>query len=101
MKLAARNQELEQVCLIGCHVAGAAQETCESIRTVLAKEQIETVMLNNVLYDAETMEKLEHVQGAVLVETAGSTLYEEIKEELSLLSRQHICVLGGIIVESV
>lgn len=101
VKLAAKKQELDQVCLVGCNVAGAAQETCESIRAVLAKEQIEAVMLNNVLYDAETMEKLEHAQGVVLVETAGLTLYEEIKEELNLLSRQNICVLGGIIVESV
>lgn len=101
VKLAAKKQELEQVCLVGCNVAGVAQETCESIRTFLAKEQIEAVMLNNVLYDAETMEELEHAQGVVLVETAGSTLYEEIKEELDLLSRQNVCVLGGIIVGSV
>ena len=39
------------------------------------------------------------MQGAVLVEKAGSTLYNEVVSELELLKRQDVRVLGGIIVE--
>ena len=45
------------------------------------------------------MEKLGTAKGAVLVEKAGSTLYNEITGELELLKRQEIVVLGGITVE--
>lgn len=37
--------------------------------------------------------------GVVMVEKAGSTLYNEVANELALLKRQDITVLGGIIVE--
>ena len=49
-------------------------------------------------YDG-AMEKVSAAQGAVLVEKAGSTLYNEIVAELELLKRQEIPVLGGITVE--
>ena len=65
----------------------------------MEKEGITVTILNNVLYDAEAMEKLGTVKGAVLVEKAGSTLYNEITGELELLRRQEIMVLGGITVE--
>ena len=45
------------------------------------------------------MEKVSAGQGAVLVEKAGSTLYNEIVAELELLKRLEIPVLGGITVE--
>lgn len=55
--------------------------------------------MDNVLYNAEEMEKVEGMMGVVLVEKVGSTLYNEITNELSLLKRQEVVVLGGIIVE--
>lgn len=42
---------------------------------------------------------MDAMQGVVLVEKAGSTLYNEVVGELELLKRQDITVLGGIIVE--
>ena len=72
---------------------------CESLKAALEEEQIRVTVLDNVLYDAEAMEKVDAMQGAVLVEKAGSTLYNEINDELALLKRQEILVLGGIIVE--
>lgn len=42
---------------------------------------------------------MDAMQGAVLVEKVGSTLYNEVAGELELLKRQGITVLGGIIVE--
>ena len=42
---------------------------------------------------------MDAMQGAVLVEKVGSTLYNEVAGELELLKRQDITVLGGIIVE--
>ena len=52
-----------------------------------------------MLYDAQAMGELEKMKGAVLVEGVGSTLYQEIVEELKILNRQGIKVLGGILVE--
>lgn len=56
------------------------------------------MILNNILYDAAALKGLKSARGVVLVETAGSTLYTEINQELELLKRENIEILGGILV---
>ena len=99
IKIAAVKNGLNNICLMGCNMSAGADKVCESLKAALEKEQIGVIVLDNVLYDAEAMEKMDAMQGAVLVEKAGSTLYNEVAGELELLKRQDIRVLGGIIVE--
>lgn len=99
IKIAAVKNGLNNICLMGCNMSAGADKVCESLKAALEKEQISVSVLDNVLYDAEAMEKMSAMQGAVLVEKAGSTLYNEVASELELLKRQDIRVLGGIIVE--
>ena len=99
IKIAAVKNGLNNICLMGCNMSAGADKVCESLKAALEKEQIGVSVLDNVLYDAEAMEKMDAMQGAVLVEKAGSTLYNEVAGELELLKRQDITVLGGIIVE--
>lgn len=98
-KMAVKKQGVSNVCLMGCNLAGEALKACELIKERLTAEGATVQILSNVLYDAEVMEELADAQGAVLVETAGSTLYDEIAKELELVKRQNITVLGGIVVE--
>ena len=99
IKIAAVKNGLNNICLMGCDMSAGAGKVCESLKAALEKEQINVTILDNVLYDAESMEKIDAMQGAVLVEKAGSTLYNEIADELELLNRQEIKILGGIIVD--
>lgn len=99
IKIAAVKNGLNNICLMGCNMSAGADKVCESLKAALEKEQIGVSVLDNVMYDAEAMEKMDAMQGAVLVEKAGSTLYNEVAGELELLKRQDITVLGGIIVE--
>ncbi len=99
IKIAAVKNGLNNICLMGCNMSAGADKVCESLKAALEKEQISVSVLDNVLYDAEAMEKMDAMQGAVLVEKVGSTLYNEVAGELELLKRQDITVLGGIIVE--
>lgn len=97
-KMAAKKQEAATVALMGCNVTGQTREVCSKVQAGLEAEGLSVKVLSNVLYDAEAMEELESVQAAVLVETAGSTMYEEVVKELELLNRQNIKALGGIVV---
>lgn len=99
VKIAAMKNGLSSICLMGCNMCAGAGTVCESLKEALEKEQIKVIILDNVLYNAETFEQVDTMQGVVLVEKAGSTLYNEIVGELDLLKRQEIPVLGGIIVE--
>ena len=99
VKIAAVKNGLDSICLMGCNLSAGAGNVCENLKVALEKEGITVTILDNVLYNAEMMEKVDAVSGVVLVEKAGSTLYNEIAKELELLKRQEITVLGGIIVE--
>lgn len=97
VKMAAGKENLDVVYVAGCDLKGEVLKVCSALQTRLAKENIRVEILNNILYDAQAMRDLEHAKGVVLVETANATLYSEIAQELELLKRQEICVLGGII----
>lgn len=99
VKIAAVKNKLNTICLMGCNLEAGAGGVCENLKTALEKEGINVTVLDNVLYNAESMEKVDTMTGVVLVEKAGSTLYNEIANELALLKRQDIAILGGIIVE--
>ena len=99
VKIIAAKEGLNNICLMGCNLSAGAGKVCESLKAALEKESINVTILDNVLYDAEAMEKVEAMTGVVLVEKAGSTLYNEVTSELALLMRQDITVLGGIVVE--
>lgn len=99
VKIAAVKNGLSNIGLMGCNLNAGAGTVCKGLKNALEKEGISVIVLDNVLYNAEEMEKVEDMMGVVLVEKVGSTLYNEITNELSLLKRQEIVVLGGIIVE--
>lgn len=99
IKVSAGKQELETICPMGCNLKSGADVVCQELKKILEQENIEVRILDNVLYDAEIMEKLESAKGIVLVEKAMPTMYHEILSELELVSRQGIKVLGGIVVE--
>lgn len=99
VKMAAKKQQTATVALMGCNICEQTSDVCSRLKAGLEAEGLTVKILSNVLYNADTMEELADAQGAVLVETVGSTLYEEIVKELELLNRQNITVLGGIVVE--
>ena len=44
---------------MGCNMSAGADKVCESLKAALEKEQISVSVLDNVLYDAEAMEKMD------------------------------------------
>ena len=99
VKIAVVKNGLSSIGLLGCNLGAGADKICNELKAALEKEGITVTVLNNVIYDAEAMEQIDTLKGAVLVEKVDSTLYNEITSELELLKRQEIPVLGGIIVE--
>ncbi len=99
IKLAAAKEALTTVYLVGCNLQEDAGKICEQLKEGLQKEKIQVNVLNNILYDARAMKEIERVGGVVLVEKTGSTLYNEISQEIELLKRQGVRILGGVIVD--
>lgn len=98
IKVAIKKAGKNSICLVGCNLKNATMDICSSVKEKLEGENISVQILSNVLYDAEAMERLSAEENVVLVETANSTLYDEITAELELMERQQINVFGGIVV---
>lgn len=97
--MAAEKNTLDTIYLVGTGMGQSTKQICETLQKELQKSKIEVVVAENILYNAENLKKLENAQGAVLIETVGQTMYTEILQELQLLDRQQITILGGITVE--
>ena len=97
--MATERKGLKSVHLLGCDLKEQSLTVCEQIRDSLGNNNIQAVILNNVLYDAAAMSSLDNAEEVVIVEKADSTLYVEIEQELELLKREEISVLGGIAME--
>lgn len=98
-KMAVGKEAAQDVCLMGCGMKERTLDICQKIKIRLEEEGVRVNILRDVLYDAQALAELEGVKGVILVESAGSTLYDEIAAELELLKRQGIQLLGGIVVE--
>lgn len=99
IKLAVTKGGLHTVHFVGCDLKNQTAAVCDELKAILNKDHIEVKVLDNILYDAGTLEELSGAEGVILVERAGKTMYDEILQELEVMKRQEIPVLGGIVVE--
>lgn len=65
----------------------------------LQADGIEFQSVENILYSADSMNLLSNVKTAVLIEKVGTVSYGEIQQELEILRRQEINILGMVILE--
>ncbi len=99
LKIQSSKDKVSKLVFIGSDLGKNVPAIPETMAEKLNAGDINASVLDNVLYDPENMEKLGEMDGAVIIERAGRTLYSEFAEEIELLKRQQIKVLGCVIVE--
>lgn len=100
IRITAQTKGFEHIYGISCGAVSEATAKIESeIRNILETKNIDFQTATNILYDADSMNLLNNMHAAVLIEKAGSVQYEELYRELELLRQQNIDVLGLIVVE--
>ncbi len=99
VKVQSSKAKVSKLVFVGCDLGKNVPVIPESMAEKLNSADINTSVLDNVLYDSENNEKLGEMDGAVIIEKAGKTLYSELTEEIELLKRQQIKLLGCVIVE--
>ncbi len=99
VKVQSSKDEVSKLVFIGCDLSKNVPDVPLAMADKLKSGDINASVLDNVLYDPENTEKLGEMDGAVIIEKAGRTLYSELTEEIELLKRQQIKILGCVIVE--
>ena len=99
VKVQSAKDGVSKLVFVGCDIGKNMPVIPESMAGKLKEAGVDAVVLDNVLYDPENTEKLAEMEGAVIVEKAGRTLYSELAEEIEIVKRQQIKILGCVIVE--
>lgn len=99
VKVQSAKDKISKLALIGCDMEKNVPMIPSTMAKKLEEDDVYTVVLDNVLYNPENTEKLGDIEGVVIVEKAGKTLYSELAGEIELLKRQQIKLLGLVIVE--
>lgn len=99
IKMAVRKSEKNEVSLVGCDVKKYTEDISNEIKALLEKEGITVSIVDNILYNAENLEKLENTNNVVLLEKAGFTMYDEVEQELEVMKRYKINVVGAVLVD--
>lgn len=97
--LAAKKAGARRVCMVGACLKDETLRICEEIKAKLEQDGFQIEILPDVLYSAQSAEKLDDTEAAVFVETVAGTRYEQMDEELAILNRLGIPALGCITVE--
>ena len=98
IRIAAKKKEIQNFSIVGCAMAGESLNICCELINKLSEEGLTVNIINNILYDANSLEKLSDVKGVVMVGVAGETFYNEFFDEKELLDRQEIDQLGAILI---
>ena len=94
--MAAHGEGICGICGTGNDISA---DIMAKIREGLQADGIGFQSIQNILYSADSLNLLSDVKTAVLIEQAGTVSYGEIQQELEILQRQGIHILGMMIAE--
>ena len=97
--LLAKKTDVHRICMVGACLKDETLRICEELKAKLERDGFQISILTDVLYNAQSAEKLGENEAAVFVETVAGTRYEQMDEELAILKRLGIPALGCITVE--
>lgn len=93
----AQKKGLAQIYGISCGSISVSLEN--EIKNLLSAGNIGFSIIDNILYDSDSIQMLCKIQDAVLIEKTGSVKYDEFQQSLGILQQQNINVIGMILIE--
>lgn len=99
IKVSANKNETEKLFITGSEMNAVSKKAVAEIKDKIGKANIDLICGDPVLYNAEAFEKAADIGSVLLLENAGKSLYREIEEEIGLLEKNHINIVGLVVVE--
>ena len=101
IKLAVDKSEANntKIAILGGKMTGICEPVIKELTDSLKSEGLDVELLPNLLYDSVSLKKLGQCQFAVAIETAGVDTYDMFYNELQLLNRNNIEVIGAAYIQ--
>lgn len=95
-----KKKGFKSIALIGCDLENKSKKYCGKIaENVKGICNIDVEILNDIMYEKNSMSKLLNIDSVILVETVGNTLFSDLEKEIYMLKQLDINILGYIVVE--
>ncbi len=99
IKMTAQKHSTSMIGIIGCGIKKNNERVAKEIVDRLKKEGIETMLIDDPLYDPASAEKITGIEMAVILEKAGATYRREIWKEIEMIKKFDVKLDGIIISE--
>ncbi len=99
IKMSVQKDGGSSIGLMGCGIKKNNEKAANDIVDMLKKDGIETVLIDDPIYDSSSAEKLSRIERVVLLEKAGVTYRTEIWKEIEMIKKLGIKVDGLIVAE--
>lgn len=94
--MSANNENYKIIGIVGTQIKDDSEKTAKDITEKLKQNNIDAVIIDNPLFNADAVSKLAGIEHAVLLEQTGFANRREIKDEIDLLNNLGIHTEGMV-----
>lgn len=94
--MSANKENYKIIGIVGTQIKDDSEKTAKDITEKLKQNNIDTVIIDNPLFNADAVSKLAGIEHAVLLEQTGFANRREIKDEIELLNNLGIHTEGMV-----
>ena len=99
IRVYAKAHDISEIYVTGCAMGKKEEKIIQELQKGLYKAGVKLIAGKSVLYNAEALEKSVECGHVLFLESAGKSLYREIREEIEVCDRQNIKIMGAIVVQ--
>ena len=94
IKMLAEKNEIKDLGIIGCNILKESKDISEKLISYLKETGVDAAIIDNALYDENSVKALKAVDNVILLEKAGETFRTEVIKELEMARQFGIKVHG-------
>lgn len=98
IRIALKNIEKKTILISGAVCGEDEKKVVKELAGRLKQDNIKLEYTNQILYNAEALEKMVEIGQVIFVEKAEQSLYQEVQREIEICNQQRVNLLGCIVV---
>lgn len=98
ISLICQKNELSDIGIVECNINNETNEICDEIASKIENNKINAKVISKIMHNPKEMLKINEISGAVLAVTLNETKEDNFEEQLNILKRQGIEILGCVVI---
>ncbi len=96
--LICQKKELADIGIVECNINNEKNQICDEIASKIETNKINAKVISEIMHNPKEMLKIKEIGGVVLAVTLNETKEDNFEEQLNILKRQDIEILGCVVI---